>query len=199
MSMHQMHADASKGQSRESDALGLELQLTVKLLCGCWESSDLGALGKRPALATAASSLQTLFKVYLILLWVCPYLGAYCHGTCLEVRDNSVRSVVSFQLSVGFGDQAQVIGLVQQAQAPLPKKPSLQPLYLVWQRLFLSLDLFHCADWNGGQQHPEVCLPLAAQLQLQMHTVIPACPWAQRHELRPSICAVSASLTGPSP
>lgn len=148
---------------------------------------------------TAASSLQTLFKVYLILLWVCPYLGAHCHGTCLEVRDNSVRSVVSFQLSVGFGDQAQVIGLVQQAQAPLPKKPSLQPLYLVWQRFFLSLDLFHCADWNGGQQHPEVCLPLAAQLQLQVHTVIPACPWAQRHQLRPSICAVSASLTGPSP
>lgn len=141
MSMHQMHADASKGQSRESDALGLELQLT-ELLCGCWESSDLGALRKRPALATAASSLQTLFKVYLILLWVCPYLGAHCHGTCLEDRDNSVRSVVSFQLSVGFGDQAQVIGLVQQAQAPLPKKPSLQPLYLVWQRFFLSLTCF---------------------------------------------------------
>lgn len=55
-------------------------------------------------------------------------LEAHCHSTCLEVRDNSVRSALSFYLYVGFRDQTQVTRLAE--QTPLTAKPSQRHIYL---------------------------------------------------------------------
>lgn len=38
--------------------------------------------------------------------------GHKYHNTCMEVEDNSLRSVLSFPLYVGCGDQTQVAGSV---------------------------------------------------------------------------------------
>lgn len=125
MSTHQMHADASKGQSRESDALGLEynwLWTTMWMLRVIKPGCSWKAASARNCRLISPDP-KVLFNIIVGVSLI--YLGAHCHDTCLEVRDNSVWSVLSFHLSVGFGNQILVIRLVQ--QAPLPKKPSLQP------------------------------------------------------------------------
>lgn len=72
MFMHQMHADASKGQSRESDALGLELQLTVNYYVDAENHQTWVLLESGQCLQLPPHLSRPYLKFYLILLWVCP-------------------------------------------------------------------------------------------------------------------------------
>ena len=84
-----------------SHLIGLGFEL-AELLCGCGESPSLGS---QPVLP----QYRPYFKVLLYIIVGMPMtcLGAHCHSTCLEVRDKSLRSVLSFYLPVGFTDQTQ--------------------------------------------------------------------------------------------
>lgn len=77
-------------------------------------------------------SPDPILKFYFALLgYVHDIFGGPWHSTCLEVRDNSVRSVLSFYRYVGFRDQTRVIRLVWQAF--LPEKSLSSPSTLSYE------------------------------------------------------------------